>query len=243
MWIRILFIALLLFGLGWADDQADYDRLKASIQEQKRKLNKEHSLRHYGEAMATQKVLADLSNQALQLALKSPQIGDSGAWNYHADTLKDAGLHQEALEAVTKYLATPLLDRNGFRNGWRKRSQIYKRLGQPERALECLEQALTFSDDPRDQFYVYRDRANIHLDEAQPEDALRSAQKMTPLADTVDEKHHLSVSRDLQSTLVRVHKELGNAGEARQARRKEWELRKEILDADLANFDQKYPTP
>lgn len=243
MWIRILLVFFIFSGLCWADDQADYDQIKAKIQEQKRELGRHHSRRHFAEAMATQKEIASLSKEALELALKSPHIGDAGAWNYHAGTLNDAGLHQQALEAVTRYLATPLLDRNGFRNGWRKRAQIYRRQANWDEALKCLDKALTFSDEARDKFYVYRDRAHIQLDQAEPESALRESEKMASVVESVEEKHRKAAQRDLQSTLVRVHRELGNAEQARTARRREMEFKKEILEFDLAHFDEKFPQP
>jgi len=241
MWTKLALIAFLLTGLALADDRSEYELLKLKISEQRRVLGLHHHDRQYSQAIAVQKEIAELSRQALDVALDSPKIQDSGAWIHHANVLRDTGYTEEALEAVDHYMKTPLLKRNGFRQGWTKRSDIYKRQLDFDKAQECLDHALEYAESPRERFHLIKAQAKLHLEQAQPENALAKALVARKLVTEIDENHRLNAERDMQSMLVKVYRDLGEAEKAREAKWKELELRRELLDQEIERFNSEYP--
>lgn len=237
----VLIILLLLTGLAVADDRSEYEELKLKISEQKRELSRFHGDRQYTEAMKSQKEIAELSRQALEVALKSPEIDNANAWNYHAKMMKEVGYFDEALEAVSKYLKTPLLKRNGFREGWSTRADIYKRRGDYEQAQKCYQKALQYADSPRERFQLAKQEANLYLKEAQPKKALDKIQDAEKLIPQIEEQHRLNAQRDVESILVKAYRDLDDATKARAAKYKVLELRRELLNAEIEKFNSEYP--
>jgi tetratricopeptide (TPR) repeat protein len=241
MWTKLALITFLLTGLVLADDRSEYELLKLKISEQRRVLGRHHHDRQYTEAMEVQKEIAELSRQALAVALESPDIQDSGAWNHHANVLRDAGYTEEALEAVDQYMKTPLLKRNGFREGWTKRADIYKRQLDFNKAHECLGQALEYADSPRERFHILKSQANLYLKQAQPQNALAKVLVARKLISKMDENRRLNAERDVQSIFVKVYRDLGAGEKAREAKWKELEFRRELLDQEIERFNSEYP--
>jgi tetratricopeptide (TPR) repeat protein len=241
MWFKVCLLALLVIGTVWADDKADYERSKIDVQERMRELNRAHGLKSYEQAMKLQGEVAAMSRKALEFALKSPDIQDSGAWRFHSDTLRDSGFTEEALVALDAYFKTPLLDRNGKREGWKRRSQIYKRAGDMAQAQAALERALRLADKPNDEFNLRRDLANHFLKEQKPDAAFEQTTQMTSILSKLEADRHLSAQRDLQSVLQRVYEELGNAAAARQAKYEVLKLRLKLLQEEVDGFDARYP--
>ena len=241
MLTRLALLSLLLTGLVLADDRSNYEMLKLQISEQRRVLGRYHQDRQYPEAMKVQKEIAELSRLALDLALRSPDIGDAGAWKDHANVLKDAGYPQQALEAIDQYMKTPLLKRNGFREGWTKRADIYKRENEFDKAHNCLDRAMKYADEPREQFQILKTQANLFLKQADPQKALAKVMAANKLVPEIEEKHRLNAERDIQSLFVKTYKDLGASEKARVAKLKELELRRELLDEEIEHFNSDYP--
>jgi tetratricopeptide (TPR) repeat protein len=241
MWIRLALLALLLTGLALADDRADYDLLKLKISEQRRVLGRYHHDRQYDKALKVQEEVAELSRQALELALRSPEIQDSDAWKYHANILRDAGYTEEALEAVDQYMKTPLLKRNGFREGWTKRAEIYKRQLNYPKAQECLAKAMEYTNSPRERFQLLKTQAQLYLKQAEHENALEKAVLAQKLVADIEEAHRLNARRDMQSLFVKIYREMGESEKARDAKLKELELRQELLNKEIEQFNWEYP--
>jgi tetratricopeptide (TPR) repeat protein len=239
--LKFFLVCLLLCGPAVADDQSDYESLKNTIGEQRRVLNEYHSNRQYPEAIKLQKEIAELSRQALELALKSPDIDDPGAWNYHANTLRDVGYTEEALKAVDRYMKTPLLKRNGYREGWTKRAGIYKKQRDYDRAQDCYRKALQYAESPKEEFQIVKNQANLCLRQAQPRKALSKAEEAGALIEQLELNRRTQAQRDLQSILVKIYRDLGDSERARAAKLKELELKKALLDLEIQNFDIDYP--
>jgi len=239
--LKLFLISLLLSGLAVADDKSDYESLKNKIGEQRRVLNEYHSNRQYPEAIKLQKEIAELSRQALELALKSPDIDDPGAWNYHANTLRDVGYTEDALKAVDRYMKTPLLKRSGFREGWSKRAGIYKKQRDFETAQECYRKALQYAESPKEKFQILKSQANLYLRQAEPRKALSKADEAGALIDQLEVDQRTQAQRDLQSILVKTYRDLGESEKARTAKLKELELKKALLDLEIQNFNTDYP--
>lgn len=239
--LKILVIALFLCGLALADDKSDYENLKNKIGEQRRVLNEYHSNRQYPEAIKLQKEIAELSREALDLALKSPDIDDPGAWNYHANTLRDVGYTEEALKAVDRYMKTPLLKRNGFREGWSKRAGIYKKQRDYDKAQDCYQKALQYAESPKEKFQILKDQANLYLRQAEPKKALSKAKEAEGVIPNLEAEKRTNAQRELQSILVKTYRDLGESEKAREAKLKELQLKKERLDQEIQEFDRDYP--
>ena len=239
--LKILFISLLLSGLAVADDKSDYESLKNKIGEQRRVLNEYHSNRQYPEAIKLQVEIAELSRQALELALKSPDIDDPGAWSYHANTLRDVGYTEEALKAVDRYMKTPLLKRSGFREGWSKRAGIYKKQRDYDRAQDCYRKALQYAESPKEEFQILKNQANLYLRQAEPHKALSKANEAEAIIPKLEAERQTQAQRDLQSILMKTYRDLGESEKARTAKLKELELKKVLLDLEIQNFDTDYP--
>lgn len=236
----ILFVlALSVASLG--DPQADYERLKADIQQHRRDLNQLVARRQYKEAIALQDTITEMSEKALEMALKHKKIGDAGALNYHSSILNDMGRFERALDAVDRYMQVPLLDRNQKANGWRRRAEIHRRSGQGEQALAAYAKVLTLAERPRDRFNAVRDRAKVYLDLDRPEEALSESKKLPDLVKEIEEDKRDQAERDLENLRQQIYRELGDAAKARQAKKRELELRKTLLEEELAQFDHKYP--
>lgn len=234
-------VALLLTGWTFADDRSDYDAKKVEVEAQKRVLNEYHKLRNYPKAIEAQKEIAKLSQAALELALKSPQINNSGAWSYHADALIAAGLSDAALVALNNYFKTPLLDRNGHMNGWRKRAQIYRRASQHEMATKAYQQALVYASTPRDKFNLMRDQSNLYLELAETDHALKTTEQMPVLIQRMETDKQSAAQRDYQGILSRIYKDAGNATLARAAKLEELKMKLMLLNLEVQDFPSKYP--
>lgn len=241
MFIRICLLALFTIGIALADDRYEYDRLKLEIQEQKRALNRHHSMKEYREAIVIQDKIAKLAGKALKLGLASPEIKDRGVWSYHADIMKDVGRNTDALEAVDAYMKTPLLNRNGRRHGWRKRYEIHKRSQDFKRAERALGRSLSFTDRVSDRFNSHRDLANLKLKSGSADSALDQANKMKALLGEFDEERRPSAQKTYQATLVKIYEEMGNASGARDARWNELKLKVLLTRRELDNFEQAFP--
>ena len=238
---RVCLLALLITGLTLADDRADYEHKKVDIQEQKRILNKYHSDRQYPQAIEQQKVVAKLADEALQIALNSAEIPNAPAWKYQADIMNEVGYADEALKAIDEYMKTPLLDRRGQMEGWKKRAQIYRRAKDFAKAKEATMKAFELADNPRDRFNLRRDIANADVRERQLTEATAEAKAMEMLLPEIEVDKAVQAQRDLEGLRVRIYRETGNAAAAREAKLKELELRKVLLDKELEDFDSKYP--
>ena len=239
--LKLFLISLLLSGLAVADDKSDYEGLKNKIGEQRRVLNEYHSNRQYSDAIKLQKEIAELSRQALELALESPDIDDPGAWNYHANTLRDVGYTEEALKAVDRYMKTPLLKRSGFREGWSKRAGIYQKQRDYQTAQECYRKALKYAESPKEKFQILKSQANLYLRQAEPQKALTKADEAAALIEQLEADRRTQAQRDLQSIMIKVFRDLGESEKARTAKLKELELKKALLDLEIQNFDSDYP--
>ena len=239
--LKILVIALFLCGLAVADDKSDYENLKNKIGDQRRVLNEYHSNRQYPEAIKLQKEIAELSREALDLALRSPDIDDPGAWNYHANTLRDVGYTEEALKAVGRYMKTPLLKRNGFREGWSKRAGIYKKQRDYDKAQDCYQKALQYAESPKEEFQILKNQANLYLRQAEPKKALSKAKEAEEMIPELEAEKRTNAQRDLQSILVKTYRDLGESEKAREAKLEELRLKKELLDREIEEFDRDYP--
>lgn len=241
MLIRCLLVTLVISGLAWADDIATYDRLKLEIQEQKRTLQRHHNSRDYATATRIQNEIAAISDKALQLGLDSPDIKDRTAWSYRADVMRDIGRYQDALKAIDSYMASPLLDREGTRQGWRKRYDVYKRMDDLESAEKALTQAIAYADKVNDRFYHRRDMANLKIKMGAPAQALTVTQEMVGLVSEFEAARQDKAQRDYQSTLVKIYEEIGKADEAREARRRELELSVKVAQKTLDDFEVSFP--
>lgn len=241
MFKNLALMALLLTGIALADDLSDYDNLKTRINEQRRVLRELHSNRQYSEAIQMQEAIAKLSNQALELALKSPEIDAPGAWKYHANTLREVGYTEEALQAVDAFMQTPLLKRNDFREGWTRRAEIHKRARDYQKAQDCYRQALQYSETPNEKFQIIKNQAELELKEAKPDRALERVKEAQVYLPELEPQRRTQAERTLQWLLVKIHKEAGNADAARAAKFKELELRKQILEQEIERFDADYP--
>ena len=241
MWYKLCLVALFLTGLAWADDKADYERTQVEIQQMTRNLGQLQANKSYKEALRLQVQIADLSQKALDIALSSAELSNAKAWQYHAKTLKNVGHTEAALKALDNYFKTPLLDRNAQRDGWKKRAEIYARARDDKRALKAYEKALSLADDPRDAFALRRDIASRQIRMSEPDEALKQAQKMELLIDKMEASQRLRAQRNLQSLLVRIYRELGDATATRLAKFRELELRREMLQEEIDHFDQRYP--
>ena len=237
----ICLLALLTTGLLLADDRADYDRLKVELQEQKRILNRYHSDRDYAEAISQQDLIAENSRKALDMALKSAEIGNAGAWEFHARMLRDVGLTEEALRAVDEYLKTPLLERAKQKNAWKMKAQIYRRAKDHSAAEAAYRKAISLADEAHERFNLTRDIAGLKLRDSKVSEAQALAQQLRTMLAEIEAKRQASAERSLQGLLIRSYRETGDAEAARAARFKLLELRKAQVEEELAEFDHKYP--
>lgn len=241
MWIKTALVGLLLTGIAFADDRADYDALKNQISEQRRSLNRFDRDKDYTNAMKTQKELAESAKEALKIALDSPDIDDAEAWMYNVNVLKDAGYYEESLKALDQYFKTPLLKRSRHREGWTKRAWIYKRLEESDKAELAYAKALGYAETPRERFHIYREQANLLLQEGEAKKALPKVEAAQELVPQIEEERRLNAERDLQSLWVRTYKALGQADQARQAKQRELELRQLLLNQEIKRFEDEYP--
>ena len=241
MFLKIALLTLLLTGLVLSDDRADYDLLKLKVSEQRRVLGQHHQNRQYTEAVRAQEKIAKLSREALKIALSSPDIPNSDAWRYHANVMRDSGYTEDALEAVSQFLKTPLLRRSGFREGWMKRADIYQKQLDYPMAQDSLAKALDYADTPPEQFQILKTQARLYLKAADTERALSRALSAEKLLADIEQEHRLNAQRDLQSPLIKVYRELGESEKAREAKLKELELRRELLNKEIEKFNSEYP--
>lgn len=239
--IGLLLLVTLLAGPAPADPQADYERLKIDIQEQRRELNILHGRRHYKSATELQTKIAQLARRALELALGSPRIGNSGALSYHASVMAEMGRYQEALQALDQYMRVPMLNRSDLANGWRKRAEVHKRAGDSEGALRCYQEAAALVERPRDRFHLLRSQARILIEGQRNQEALDIAAQLPVLIEKMEPERRDSAKKEHQSLLARILREQGDVEGARRAKKRELELRKLLLDRELAEFDHKYP--
>ena len=242
MWIRICLLALLLLGISGADERSDYDRLKLDITEHKRELNQLHSKRDYKQAMLLQEKIAGLASQALELGLKSTDVKNRGVWIHYADVMKDLGRPEEALKAIDSYMKTPLLDRNGQRNGWRKRFEIYRKNEDYAKAEQALERALSLADKASDGFAYRRDMANLKLKMGRPQEALQQAEAMKAQIADMESAQRLRSESQYRATLVRIYEETGDSQRAEEARRRELQLKVELAERALDDFEVSFPS-
>ncbi len=242
MLIRCLLLTVLISTVAWADDLANYDRLKLDIQEAKRTLQRHHNARDYATATRVQNEIAGLADKALQLGLQSPDIKARRAWSYQADVMRDIGRYQEALKALDAYMASPLLDRDGTRQGWRKRYDIYKRMEDNEAAEQALLKAISLADKVNDRFYHRRDLANLRLKRGQSAQALEVAKEMEQLLGQFESDRQTRVQRDYHSTLAKLYEEAGQAREAQESRRRELELSVKLAQRTLEDFERSFPS-
>ena len=240
MTVRLLLLCLLLSLPLSADQQADYDRLKTDIAEQKRTLSKFEKQGRYTEAIPLQDSIAKLAQSALDIALASPEIGDASAYSYYVGVLKDVGKTEQALAALGAYQELPLLERDQLVEVWRKRAEIYRKAGD-DRALDSYRKGAEATDKPRERGWFQIDAARMLVDLGRPDEALAEISKLPQLIATLEPAQQESLERDRQSVLEKAYREKGDAALAREAKKREIELRLLVLQRELAEFDQKYP--
>lgn len=228
----LCFLIGLLVSFAVADVKAGYEQQKADIQEQKRVLNRLHMERRYEEAMAQQKAVVALSEDALRSVLKSTDVPVGEAWLFHADILRDVGLTDQALQALDSYMRTPSLTREEQLQGWKKRTQIYRRARSLELYRAAFAEAYALADQPKEKFRLRMDRAGFELGEHNVTEAEEEIEPLRRLLLETDEEDRLSLERDLQSLLVRLYKENGDEVEWRKARQRELEVRIQLLERE-----------
>ena len=241
MWFKTCLLALLLTGLVAADAREDYDQLKDKIRQQRRVLNEYHSRKDYAEAARLKNQVKGLLDEALELGKKAPEVSQASLWNYHSSNLKDLGYFELALTAMENYLKSPLLDRNGFRDGWRKKAQIYRQTGDLESGGKAFERALTYAEKPQDQFGLRRELVNLGLKTSNREACDAQLQKMRELLPTLETDRQLKSEIDLVTLGGRVYRQFGESQLAREAKKREMTLRKQLLERELENFEAHYP--
>lgn len=241
MWIRICLAAFFLTTLASADQREAYDRIRDEIRETRRTLNEAHSQRDYVEATRLQKQIRRLLEEALKTGRETPDVSQASLWNFQADTLRDIGYPDEALRALENYLKTPLLDRNGFRNAWKKRGRLHQRMDNSDKARRAWERALTFADPPQERLAIQKELAQLALRNSDQAACYALLQQMESSLKSLDNTRRLRAAHQLESLKVRAYRKFGDADLARTAKKQELLLKKQLLEHELESFEANYP--
>lgn len=233
-------VLLLLTCLGSADDKTDYQRRLAEVQEQKKLLNETHRARRYSEAPALQESAARKSEETLKFARASAEIPDDVAWMAHIELLRDIGYSDQALTELDSYLRLPL-DLRKQMEGWKRRAQVLRGQRNFVLAQSAYEKAYSLAEQPLDEFTLRRELAGMLVAERQIDGAQSEIEAMEALLERLDEAQQLRASRDLQNLLARVYKEQGDRAAAHQAKLRELQLRRELLDREIQELEKSAP--
>lgn len=239
--IFALLFVLLTVASTQADERARYDQMKVDINELKRELGEAHKLRRYPSAIELQEELTAAAQAAFQFAQETPGFHERGARIFYVDNLMAAGRYEAALEQLDIFLKTPLLERGGFREGWRKKSKIYQRLDDVQRTKESLLKALSYADDPHQQVQLTRELAQLELKQQNYESAEELARDIKELLPEVRGEQQLNAELGYLSLLVKLFRETDQTAEARAARLEEMKLRRRKLDQEINHFSHRYP--